>query len=48
MSLYDLLPALRPVLSEFDRLRIVYYFGGSVASSIYGEPRSTLDIDIEC
>ena len=46
MSLHDLLPALRPVLSEFDRLGIVYYIGGSVASSIYGEPRSTLDIDI--
>ncbi len=46
MSLHDLLPALRPVLSEFDRLGIDYYIGGSVASSIYGEPRSTLDIDI--
>ncbi len=46
MSLNDLLPALRPVLAEFDRLGIVYYIGGSVASSIYGEPRSTLDIDI--
>ncbi len=46
MSLSDLLPAIRPVLSESDRLGIVYYIGGSVASSIYGEPRSTLDIDI--
>ena len=46
MSLHDLLPALRPVLAEFDRLGIVYYVGGSVASSLYGEPRSTLDIDI--
>ena len=25
MSLPDLLPALRPVLAEFDRLGIVYY-----------------------
>ena len=46
MSLHDLLPALRPVLAGFDRLGIVYYVGGSVASSLYGEPRSTLDIDI--
>ena len=46
MSLNDLLPAIRPVLAEFDRLGIAYYVGGSVASSIYGEPRSTLDIDI--
>jgi len=46
MSLQDLLPAIRPVFSEFNRLEIPYYVGGSVASSIYGEPRSTLDIDI--
>jgi len=46
MSLPDLLPALQPVLAEFDRLEIAYYVGGSVASSIYGEPRSTLDVDI--
>ena len=35
MSLNDLLPAIRPVLAEFDRLGIAYYVGGSVASSIY-------------
>ncbi len=46
MSIADLLPALRPVLTEFDRLEIAYYIGGSVASSLYGEPRSTLDVDI--
>jgi hypothetical protein len=46
MSLPDLLPALRPVLAEFDRLGIIYYIGGSVASSLYGEPRSTLDVDL--
>jgi|SRR5579863_875154 len=46
MSLPDLLPALQPVLTELDRLGILYYVGGSVASSIYGEPRSTLDVDI--
>jgi hypothetical protein len=46
VSLPDLLPALRQVLTEFDRMGIGYYVGGSVASSIYGEPRSTLDVDI--
>lgn len=46
MSLADLLPAIRPVIAEFDRLGIAYYIGGSVASSIYGEPRSTLDVDL--
>jgi hypothetical protein len=42
----ELLPALSPVLAEFDRLGIAYYIGGSVASSLYGQPRSTLDIDL--
>lgn len=46
MSLIELLPALRPVVLQFDRLGIAYYIGGSVASSIYGEPRSTLDVDL--
>jgi|GEM_PF-2684568 hypothetical protein len=46
MSLQDLLPAFLPVILEFDRFGIQYYIGGSVASSYYGEPRSTLDIDI--
>ena len=46
MSIAELLPALRPVLTEFDRLSIAYYIGGSVASSLYGQPRSTLDVDL--
>lgn len=46
MSLLDLLPALRLVVDEFERRGIEYYIGGSVASSYYGEPRSTLDIDL--
>lgn len=29
-----------------DRLGVEYAVGGSVASSIFGEPRSTLDIDV--
>ncbi len=36
--------ALR-VASVFDELRIEYTLGGSLASSLHGEPRSTNDID---
>ena len=41
-SLMDV--ALR-VAGEFERLRIRYLIGGSVASMIHGEPRLTRDVD---
>jgi hypothetical protein len=34
------------VVGHFDRLSIGYMVGGSTASSVYGEPRTTRDIDI--
>lgn len=34
------------VISALDELQIKYLIGGSLASSSYGEPRSTRDIDI--
>jgi hypothetical protein len=34
------------VARAFDALGIVHTIGGSIASSIAGEPRSTLDIDV--
>lgn len=34
------------VVSEFDRLHIDYFVGGSVASSVHGRPRTTDDVDI--
>jgi hypothetical protein len=37
---------LRSVVETLDRLGLLYAIGGSVASSIYGEARSTLDVDI--
>lgn len=37
---------LRDVVDALDALSIRYAIGGSVASSLYGEPRSTHDIDI--
>lgn len=34
------------VAAIFEALRIPYFIGGSVASSIFGEPRSTMDLDV--
>jgi len=34
------------VADIFERLNIDYFAGGSLASSIHGEPRSTVDIDL--
>ena len=46
MKKTDLLSALQPVTSSFEKLSIPYYIGGSVASSVYGMARSTLDVDM--
>lgn len=40
------LAAMTPVIDAFEQLGIVYYIGGSVASSLHGLPRSTLDVDL--
>ena len=37
---------LRFAIETLDRLHITYMVVGSIASSAYGEPRSTQDIDI--
>lgn len=42
----DILAATEPVAEAFERLGILYYIGGSVASSAYGIARSTMDVDI--
>ena len=41
----EIVAAVRPVLDAFKKLRIPYYIGGSVASSIYGVARTTMDVD---
>ncbi|HEY7348707.1 MAG TPA: hypothetical protein VH599_10365 [Ktedonobacterales bacterium] len=41
-----ILAAIMPVIDAFEQLGVAYYIGGSVASSIYGMPRSTLDVDL--
>ncbi|MHC4223675.1 MAG: hypothetical protein ACYSX0_13865 [Planctomycetota bacterium] len=40
----DLLAALTPVAALFDRLGVAYQLGGSVASSVHGMARSTMDV----
>lgn len=42
----DLLTALTPVIAALSDLGVPYFVGGSVASSLYGMPRSTLDVDL--
>jgi hypothetical protein len=38
--------ALTPVVEAFEALGIQYFVGGSVASSLYGQPRTTMDVDV--
>ncbi len=38
--------AILPVIDAFEQLRIFYYIGGSIASSIHGIPRTTIDADL--
>src|SRR5688572_29678919 len=42
----ELLTAVARVVSVFDALGIEYLIGGSVASSVFGEPRQTMDADL--
>jgi hypothetical protein len=42
----ELFDAMRPVIAGLERLGVRYYVGGSVASSAYGESRSTQDADL--
>jgi len=38
--------ALKRVLEVLDRLEIPYYVGGSLASSVHGIQRATMDVDL--
>lgn len=42
----EIVKTLMPVIAAFNRLRVPFYVGGSVASSYHGAVRSTMDIDI--
>lgn len=46
MKAPDILTALEPVTDAFNKLGVAYYIGGSVASSVYGTARATLDVDL--
>ncbi len=46
MTAPDLLAALMPVLEALDALGVRCYVGGSVASSIHGVPRASIDADV--
>lgn len=42
----DIKDAIDPVVAAFEKLSIPYYIGGSIASSAFGVPRATLDVDL--
>ncbi|MFH1196089.1 MAG: hypothetical protein V1720_10265 [bacterium] len=46
MQQFEIIAALSPIIKLFEELKIGYYIGGSVASSVYGLPRTTLDADL--
>lgn len=41
-----LVSALAPLVEAFEALEIEYQVGGSLASSVHGVPRSSVDVDI--
>ena len=42
----DIIKAVEPVIKLFEKIGIQYFIGGSVASSILGLSRTTMDVDI--
>ena len=42
----DILAAITPIVEALEELGILYHIGGSVASSLYGLPRLTIDADL--
>lgn len=43
----DLIRALSPILRVFEETEIPYYISGSLASSVYGIARATIDVFIQ-
>lgn len=46
MTSSDLLTALGPVVEALEDLGVRYYIGGSVAGSVHGVPRASIDVDV--
>lgn len=44
----DLIAALAPVASAFQKLDVTFYIGGSVASTYHGAIRLTMEVDLVC
>ncbi len=42
----EIVEVLSPLIEIFDDLGILYFIGGSVASSAYGQRRGTADVDV--
>lgn len=42
----DLIRALTPIIRVFEESGLPYYIGGSLASSVYGIARATIDVDL--
>lgn len=42
----ELLASVARVIRVFDELGVDYLVGGSIASSVFGEPRQTVDADL--
>jgi len=42
----DILAAITPIVEALEEFGIPYHIGGSVASSLYGIPRLTIDADL--
>ncbi|RKY55794.1 MAG: hypothetical protein DRP89_02580 [Candidatus Neomarinimicrobiota bacterium] len=46
MKTLDITEAVLPLVKAFDKLGVSYFIAGSVASSFYGVPRATIDVDM--
>ena len=46
MNTSQVLAAITPVVEAFEQLGVLYHIGGSVASSVYGILRATIDADL--
>jgi len=46
MNTSDVLAAITPIVEALEQLGVAYHIGGSVASSVYGIMRATIDADI--
>ncbi len=42
----DILKALIPVVETLAQIGVAYQIGGPIASSVYGVPRATMDVDL--